>query len=303
MRPKRHIAIVGAGKVGTAVGVLLSRAGYEIAALSSRRQAHADAAAALTGGRALLDPVEAARLGDVIFITTPDDALADVCAEIADGGGFSPEDAVFHMSGAATTDVLGPARRAGARVGSIHPMQSFADPDGAIDQLPGSVFGVTAEPEALPVALEIVEALGGTPARITDEQKALYHAAACIVSNYTVALADAAEELYSAIGVDADLARRAYGPLLAGTQSNLARRGPSDALTGPIARGDASTVRRHLEALESAGIDTGLYRILGARTVAIARRRDSLSQQKADELLALLENEGPQELRCRGGGT
>jgi len=250
-----RVAIIGAGKVGTAVAVLLSRAGHEIAALSSRRQAHADSAAALTGGRALIDPVEAARLGEVIFITTPDDTLGEVCAGIAGGAGFLPGDTVFHMSGAVATDVLEPARRAGAGVGSIHPMQSFADATGAIDQLPGSVFGVTAEPEALPVALEMVEALGGTAVQITDEQKALYHAAACIVSNYAVTLADMAEELYEAIGVDAELARRAYGPLLAGTQSNLARKGPTEALTGPIARGDSSTVRNHLKALEKAGFD------------------------------------------------
>lgn len=287
--------------MGTAVGVLLARAGYDIVALSSRRQAHADAAAALTGGRPVLDMVEAARLGNVIFLTTADDALETVCRQIADGGGFEPGDTVFHMSGALATDVLDAARRAGASVGSIHPMQSFADVNGAIHQLPGSVFGVTADPEAMPAALEMVEALKGTVMPITEEQKILYHTAACIVSNYLVTLADLAEELYEAIGVDVDLARKAYVPLVAGTQGNLARRGPADALTGPIVRGDVSTVRKHLDALATAGLDTSLYRALGIRTVEIARRRGSISEEKSQDLLAVLDAEKPNEHAGQGG--
>lgn len=285
------VSIIGAGKVGTAVGVLLSRAEYQLAAFSSRNQAHADAAASLTGARATLDATEAAQEGSIIFITTPDDVIEQVCAQIAAGGGFSPGDTVFHMSGAAANDVLEPARRAGASVGSIHPIQSFADVDGAIDALAGSVFGVTADDNALAVARDIVEALGGTVAQIAEDQKRLYHAAACIASNYMVVLADYAEELYRTIGIDADTARKAYLPLIEGTRANIARKGPADALTGPIARADISTVRDHLTAMAAAGLDSSPYRMLGGRAAEIARRRGSLSEAGFEKIVAVLREE------------
>lgn len=284
----RTVSIVGAGKVGTAIGVLLVRAGYEVGSVWSRTPAHAEEAARLTGAKATAGAADAARSADLVFITTSDDAIAEVCREVAEGGGFSSEDVVFHMSGALGNDVLEPARAAGAQVGSIHPMQSFADVEGALEQLPGAVFGITADGEALRVARQIVDALGGEPVNISPQQKILYHAAACIVSNYLVTLADYAEELYRAIDVDPAVARRAYAPLIHGTETNIARRGPGPALTGPIVRGDVEVVRRHLARMADSGIDSSLYRLLGARATAIARRRGAIADDVADRLLAVL---------------
>ncbi|RJQ56307.1 MAG: DUF2520 domain-containing protein [Actinobacteria bacterium] len=282
------VSIIGAGKVGTAMGLLLAKSGYSIKGVSCRTEPHAVAVARRLSARAANGPAEAASLGDLILVTTPDDAVARVVADIAAAGGFSTGDVVFHMSGVLPVEVLEPARKAGAEVGCIHPMQSFADVEGAIEQLQGSVFGVTAAGRARVVALEVVEAVGGEAIDIEDRQKTLYHAAACVVSNYLVTLADYAEEIYRAIEVEPVAARRAYAPLIRGTAKNLLEKGPAEALTGPIVRGDVETVRAHLKKLTDSGIDTSVYRLLGARTVALAQRRGALAHETADKLLALL---------------
>lgn len=286
---QRNVAIIGAGKVGSAIGVLLARSGYDIRAVSSGTHAGAQAAAERIGTRALDDPAEAARHARLIFVTTPDDVIGCVCEQLVAGGGIASGDFVFHMSGAVTNDVLEPAREAGAQVGSIHPMQSFADVDDAMVQLAGSVFGVTAEGDAVRVAREIVDALGGEAVAVAEGQKVLYHAAACVISNYLVVLADQAEELYRIIGVDPEEARRAYVPLAEGTLANIARCGPTHALTGPIMRGDVETVASHMRAMRDVGLNASLYCSLGRHAVAIAQRRGALSDARAAQLTATLD--------------
>ncbi len=283
-----RISIIGAGKVGQAMGILLQRAGYEITAVCCRTKEHTNAAARRLGTRGMLDPVQAALSGNLILITTPDDEVAAAAERIARGGGFSPGDLVFHVSGALSVGTLKPAGDAGADTACLHPMQSFAGVEGATEHIPGSVFGVTGRGRARQAAQELVEALGGEAMDIEDPQKVLYHAAACIVSNYLVTLADYAEELYRTIDVDPAMARKAYVPLVEGTAKNLLEKGPDQALTGPIVRGDLRTVHAHLEALVNAGIDTGLYRTLGTRTVALAQRRGAIDHLTADKLMALL---------------
>lgn len=291
-----RVSVIGAGKVGTAIGLLLKRAGYEVAAVACKTKDHASEAARRLGARPFLDPAEAASVGNLILITTPDGSVSSVATEIAAGGGFSPGDVVLHTSGALSVNALSAASEQGAKVGCLHPMQSFADVEGAIEQLPDSVFGVTAKGDARTVAAELVEAIGGETVDIDDRQKVLYHAAACIVSNYLVTLADYAEELYDAIGVVPATARKAYLPLVRGTAKNLLEKGPAEALTGPIVRGDVQTVRAHLKRMTDSGIDTSIYRILGARAVALAQRRGALEHETVDRLLALLY--GDEDDRC-----
>jgi predicted short-subunit dehydrogenase-like oxidoreductase (DUF2520 family) len=293
---ERPVSIIGAGIVGTAMGKLLESRGYEIAAVAARTQTSLDRASSYLDAHATNDVAEAARLGDIIFITTSDDYVQAACEDIAARGGFTVDDFVFHTSGALPLSALGGAKHAGARVGSIHPMQAFATIDGAIDSLPGSVFGVTAEDEALMVASDIVRDLGGEVIVVKDEDKALYHAAACAVSNYLVTLFDYAESLYQVIGVPEDIARQAFMPLLKGTVDNIAKLGPAQALTGPIARGDVGTITRHLEAIDRSAPWAGpIYRELGSYTVKVAMEKGSVDEASARALLETLkrgENHG-----------
>lgn len=284
------IAILGLGKVGTAVGHLLKSAGYRIAAVSDLSAAALEKGMAFTGGEAFPNPAEAAARATCIIITTMDDAIAAVCAEIVRHGAVEPGDKVIHMSGAGGLDLLAPARAAGAAVGSIHPIQSFADVEGAIRSIPGSTFGITADDALTDWAIAMVKALQGVPFFVPEQDKPLYHAAACMASNYLTALMHMVETVYRTLGLTHDEAVRAFWPLVKGTMSNIETKGAVGALTGPIARGDAGTIEKHLQAFRAAL--PGLlepYCALGLITVEIALEKKTLSPDRAESIKKLLK--------------
>ncbi len=284
-----RIAFIGLGKVGTAMAVLLCRAGYRLAALYDVSPEARERAASATGAPVAGGAADAASRGDIVFITTGDDRILAVCREIADGGGFRPGQTVVHMSGAGGLDLLEPAREAGAFRASIHPMQAFADSAMALENLPGSVFGVTADEPAREWAVRIVQNLGGTPFFVDGENKALYHAAACMASNYLVTLIRQVEAVYESIGMDREDAVRAVWPLIGGTLRNIETMGTVRALTGPIVRGDTGTIEKHLAAFrEKLPHLLETYRILGKQTVKLAREKGTLSLEQAKQLNSIL---------------
>ncbi|MGV8084127.1 MAG: Rossmann-like and DUF2520 domain-containing protein [Coriobacteriia bacterium] len=285
----RSVAILGAGKVGRAVGQLLRRAGLPIAAVTARSAESALAAARSIGGEtaALTDNAAAARLADIVLITANDDAIASVVAEVARGGAFRPGQLVAHMSGALPLAVLAPAAVAGALVGCAHPLQAFATAKDAAEKIPGSVFGVTAGPGAEELLGALVAVLGGEAVPVADDAKATYHAAAVMASNYLVAVEDLAVQTLMASGFDEASALRALQPLIDGTVANVRAHGTTLALTGPIVRGDVDTVRSHISTLaELPGDALSLYRALGLHALEIAIRRGTLTP---DAIAALRE--------------
>jgi predicted short-subunit dehydrogenase-like oxidoreductase (DUF2520 family) len=286
---ERKITIIGAGIVGTAIGHLLRRKGYCIVAVAGRSMKSLKKAQAYTGGMVMTDVAEAAKAADTIFLTTNDDQIKDVCLQIAERDGFQKGDAVFHMSGALSTEILRPARDAGAGIGCIHPLQSFADIEGAIENLPGSTFGLTAEESLLPLARQLVEALNGEAILIEDKDKPVYHAGACIACNYLVALVHYTQELYRVLGIQPETAIKALWPLITGTLANIERKGTAAALTGPIARGDLGTIKRHLEALGSISPgEADLYRELGKYTIKVARQKGGINQKQEESMKRIL---------------
>jgi predicted short-subunit dehydrogenase-like oxidoreductase (DUF2520 family) len=285
----RLISIIGAGIVGTAIGEALEARGFKIAAVSARSQASLERAGAHLSARVTSDSVDAAKSGDIIFITTPDDSVSQACEDIAANGGFDSNDTVFHMSGALGLNALGGALHYGAKIGSIHPMQTFSDIETAVDSLPGSVFGITAEGETLTLAEEIVSVLGGESFLIRDEDKPIYHAAACVVSNYLVSLVHFGEQLYGDIGIPKETAKKAFMPLIRATVENIGKKGTTPSLTGPIARGDADTIRRHLAAMEKTSPwAVSLYRELGAYTIKVAVEKDGINREQAAVISSIL---------------
>ena len=281
---KENIAIIGLGRTGTAIGYLLRRAGYPVVAVASRSQTSLLNRISYTGGTAFTADAnaEAASLATCIFITTPDDTIAAVCREIVQKGGISLGDKVVHMSGAGGLDLLECARGAGAKVASIHPLQSFADVEGAIRNIPSSTFGITADDELREWSAGIVRQLGGIPVEVPEAIKPLYHAAACIASNYLTTLIHTVEEIYLALGLSREEAIRAFWPLVSGTLKNIETKGSVQALTGPISRGDAGTVEQHIRVLSETLPDyLPAYCALGLLTVALALKRKSLSPEHA----------------------
>ena len=293
---KDSIAILGPGKVGTAVGYLLRSAGYEIVAVAGRSLANLKQCITYTGGRACTNFSEAASLADCIMITTSDDAIPSVCYEISQSEAIRPGKKVVHMSGAGGLFLLAPATEAGAHVASIHPLQCFASVEGAIDSIPGSTFGITADKEIQDWSEQMVCDLRGTPLTIADEDKPLYHAAACLASNYLTTLIHCVEAIYESLGMTPTEAARAFGPLVRGTLQNIEKNGTTQALTGPISRGDVGTVAKHLKALQ-ANFPTllPLYCILGQETISLGLKKNTLDTDKAEIIKKLLKGDAEHE--------
>jgi predicted short-subunit dehydrogenase-like oxidoreductase (DUF2520 family) len=291
-RPAEKVVVLGAGKVGSAVAILLAETGLEIAAVTTRSADTAAAAAARTRTTAGTDNTAAAALGDIVLVTTNDDAIARVVAEVASAGGFRAGQLVVHMSGALPLAVLAPAAEAGALIGCAHPLQSFATAEDAVRMVPGSVFGVTAGEGARERIEALVGLLGGESVLVADADKPLYHAAAVMASNYLVAVEDSAVRLLMSAGFDEASAHKALRPLAEGTLGNVGRLGTTAALTGPIVRGDVDTVRGHLEELGAlSGDELALYRALGRHTLQIATRRGTLTAEQTAALAEMLAEE------------
>ncbi|MDX9821286.1 MAG: DUF2520 domain-containing protein [Syntrophales bacterium] len=264
-------AFIGLGKVGTALACSLHDAGYAIRAVHDPRPDAMERAARHTGARRCGTAEEAAGFAEMVFLSTPDDRIEEVCRRLADAGAVCSGKRVLHLSGACGLDLLAPARRCGAVTGCIHPLQSFPDVDAALRSLPGSAFGLTVEDALKEEATALIAALGGFPMDISDSDKPLYHAAACIASNYLVTLIDAVRRICESFGLSGEEAIRAFWPLITGTLRNIETNGTVASLSGPIERGDAGTVERHLEAMARCCPDLlPLYRHLGLLTADVA---------------------------------
>jgi predicted short-subunit dehydrogenase-like oxidoreductase (DUF2520 family) len=238
---------VGAGRVGTALGVLLLEGGHHVVAASGGEASRARVDRFLPGLR-LVSEAEAAAAGSIVIFAVPDDAIAPTCLAVA--ASLRPDQSVMHVSGSASLKALAPAREIGARTLSVHPLQTFPGVVGAIERLPGSAMAVTAEDEeGYALGERLARDVGGRPFRLPDDRKALYHAAAVFCSNYLLVVEGIAERLFQASGIENPVAL--FAPLAEATLDNVLRFGPSNALTGPVARGDAGTVQRNLETLRA----------------------------------------------------
>lgn len=286
----KTISIIGAGVVGSAVGHLLRLQGYTIKGVVARSLEKAERSARfIGGGEPGTDPVAAARGADWVFITTPDRAIKDTCETISAGGGFGDGALAIHLSGALSSRVLASAGRRGARVVSLHPMQSLASVEQAVKDLPGSYFSMEGDPEAMADGRAIVEALGGILVVIPSDQKALYHAGAAVASNYLVTVVDFAVKIFESLGLRREEAIKAIFPLIRGTVNNIERVGVPDALTGPIARGDVQTVEEHIAVLTKTmpGM-VRLYTELGKHAVSVGLAKGTLERADGDKLMELL---------------
>ncbi|MBI2328874.1 MAG: DUF2520 domain-containing protein [Chloroflexi bacterium] len=286
------LGFIGAGTVGTALASRLSRRGYRVMAVSSRSRTSAEKLAqAISGCRAVDGNQAVADAAELIFITTPDDTIAPVVSSIKWHRGQS----VVHCSGADSTDILEPARKLGARVGAFHPLQTFASAEQAIDNIAGSTFAIEAEEPLLSTLKEMALALEGHWIGLKASDKVLYHAAAVIACNYIVTLIKLATDLWQTFNVPRSQATKALMPLLRGTLNNIDNVGIPQCLTGPIARGDSGTIKKHLNALQKvAPALLSTYRELGLQTIPVALAKGRIGQQQAEELETILKQSAPE---------
>jgi len=280
------LGFIGAGTVGTALAVRLNSKGYQVVAASSRSQTSArNLAEVIRGCRAFNNNQGVADVSELVFITTPDDAIASVVSQIQWHVGQS----VVHCSGADSTDTLEPAKKLGAQVGVFHPLQTFASAKQAIENMPGSTFALEAEEPLLSTLKDMATALDGHWVELKASDKVIYHAAAVIACNYLVTLVKLANDLWETFNIPSNQATQALLPLLRGTINNIDNVGMPQCLTGPIARGDTGTINKHLDALQKkAPALLSTYRELGLQTIPIALAKGKINQHQAGELEAVL---------------
>jgi predicted short-subunit dehydrogenase-like oxidoreductase (DUF2520 family) len=274
------INIIGAGRLGTALSLALSSCGHLIQAIVSRRESHARKAVQLIGdahARALpftqLDQLPPA---SIIFITTPDDVIASVAAQLASSlkqDQDKKQTTVLHASGALSSEVLSVLRARGFRTGSMHPLVSVSEPRAGAQSLSGAFYCVEGERAAVASARGIVRDLGGESFSLKARDKALYHAAAVMASGHMVALFDIAAGMLARCGLSERRARAVLMPLVRSTVDNLTRNEPARALTGTFARADTATVLRHLDTLKGPDLRDALnvYILLGQHSLQLAR--------------------------------
>jgi predicted short-subunit dehydrogenase-like oxidoreductase (DUF2520 family) len=281
-----ELGFIGAGTVATALAVRLSERGYRVAAVASRSRGSAEKLASRVGQVEVCDAMgDVARKAELVFITTPDDVIASVAEQVD----WPSQIRVLHCSGAHSLDLLKPAIEKGAVAGAFHPLQTFASVDHAVDSIPGSTFGVEAEEPLLSDLMQMGAALEGRCVVLRGSDKVLYHAAAVLACNYMVTLTKLATDLWQSFGVSAAEATEALLPLIQGTVDNLENVGLPDCLTGPVARGDLGTIRKHLLALEARSPELlSVYRELGRQTLPIALAKGSVGEQRAREVEEVL---------------
>ncbi len=281
------VGFVGAGTVGTALAVRLSQGGYQVVAVSSRSHSSSEKLAeSVPDCRAVENNQAVADTAELVFITTPDDAIGPVTAGIQWHAGQD----VVHCSGADSTATLEPARKLGANVGAFHPLQTFASVKEAVENIAGSTFAVEAEEPLLSTLKDMATTLDGNWIELKASDKVIYHAAAVIACNYLVALVKLATDLWQTFDVPPEQATKALLPLLRGTINNIDNIGIPQCLTGPIARGDIGTITKHITALqEAAPAVLSTYCELGRQAIPIAIAKGKINQQQADELQAILK--------------
>lgn len=276
------VGIIGGGKVGACLAEYLKAAGQLGAITGSSAEHSKELSEKFTV--TYCDNNKLVELTDVILITVPDRSIGEVAQAIAKSNILLQKKIFLHCSGSLGLEPLACLKDCGALVGSLHPLQSFAG--GAAD-LKGVYMAVDGDTAALTAAEQLVRIFGGVSFKVPAAERAAYHAAACICSNYAVAVEALAQKLMSRWTGSDEAAWQALLPLFKGTAANLlGTKNPGAVLTGPIARGDAATVAKHLEVLPSEL--KHVYCSLGLAAVQLALANGTIDWQTKQQLEVLL---------------
>ncbi|MGN6105699.1 MAG: DUF2520 domain-containing protein [Kofleriaceae bacterium] len=285
--------VVGAGPVATALAGALRLGGVPVLGLWARRAPQARAAGSSAGVAAFSSaPPDILLETEVIVLAVRDQVIGDVAQMLLGTGLVNKKHVLLHCAGAASAqELLGGVADQVAGIGTLHPLSAIADGKAAMRTLKGTVFGVEGDEVGRDAATRLVGALNGVVLALDGSQMAAYHAAAALASNYVVAAIDAAAAVLSSAGVAPERAAQALVPLAEGALRNVSTRGTTAGLTGPVRRGDAETIQRHLEAVRARPELAEIYRALARRAVEIAGRidgRDAPDRAGLDAIRTLL---------------
>jgi predicted short-subunit dehydrogenase-like oxidoreductase (DUF2520 family) len=282
------IGIIGAGKVGIALGHVLQNKGFAVVAVASRREASLELARKYIGGNCTYttDVSEVAQYADVIGVTTQDREIHIVAHDIFRKTAGLEQKLFFHTSGAHAADELSPLDQKGAILGSLHPLQTFPDVNSGIVALPRTYIFIEGDEKGLPLLDLLASTIGLRAVRIESKNKVLYHLSAVFVCNLLCALMQAGEGIMNRIGIELT----PFFPIIETTLRNIENKGPLHSLTGPVVRGDADTVASHLEAIKGMGLHESVYRILSQVALEMAAERKTLKPEDIEKLARILKN-------------
>lgn len=273
------VGFIGAGKIGTGLGILLSHSSIKVSGYLSRNVNSSLNASSLTNSAAFSKYEDIINASDVIIISTKDDCIKSIVEEILKHKSIINNKIFVHLSGSISIDVLKPLKKYGHTM-VIHPIQTCPSIEAAVSLLPESYFTIEGDDIAVNVGISITKAIGAKPIVINGINKPLYHAACVIASNYLVTLVKAANELLKASGFPFDKHPDLLLPLINGTLKNISERGCDASLSGPIARCDIETVKKHVENINDDEI-LKLYKAMGNTTIRLFK---GSSDEKISEL-------------------
>ena len=287
----KTLNIIGSGRVGRACGRMWAQAGvFEIQDVLTRSQQSAGEGVKFIGAGHAVAQLSEMRPADVWMIATRDDAIVPSCLTLAASGKLTPDDVVFHVSGATPSSALQPVAERGALTASVHPIKTFTDTELAVQTFPGTYCGAEGHPGALRVLKPAFEKIGAQVFDITPELKPIYHAGGVFSCNYLAALIEAALRAHEKAGIPRAASLKALEPMVRETVDAIFAKGPARALTGPISRGDVATVKHQLAMVEGWDPEMGaLYRGLGLITVTLAESDGRIDAARAANLRAVLD--------------
>jgi predicted short-subunit dehydrogenase-like oxidoreductase (DUF2520 family) len=286
------VGVIGPGRAGVGLALALSGARFDVR-LHGRSEKPVPTPLTLTVGPENEPPAWIAQAG-VVILAVRDDEIRSLAESLARAGAVHADHVVLHLSGAQGQEALGPLVGSRAALGSLHPLQTISDPEHAAERLKGAWAAVEGMPRAVQAAEGLAQALGMRPFQIPSKAKPIYHASAVFASNYFVVVEAVAQRLLRHAGLSEADAWQALRPLVEGTLENLSRQPPIAALTGPVARGDAATIRRHIESLTRD--DALLYRALGRAALELAQKR-GMDEATAVQVAAALATDLPPVIR------
>ncbi|MCC9174140.1 Rossmann-like and DUF2520 domain-containing protein [Arthrobacter sp. zg-Y179] len=288
-RGRLGVGVIGAGRVGAVLGAALRAAEHAVVGVSAVSDASRERAENLLPGVPILEIPDIVERSELVLLAVPDDALGPLVAGLAKTGAWQAGQLVAHTSGRFGTEILAPARAAGAIPLALHPAMTFTGMSLDLTRLADCSFGISAPAAVLPIAQALVVEMGAEPVVIDEADRVLYHAALAHASNHLVTLASQSTQLLAGLGVEHP--DRLLGPLMRASLENALASGEG-ALTGPVARGDVGTVSAHTRALAEAGTEDlrAAYAALSAATASRAVDRGLLTPQQGEAILAALRD-------------
>lgn len=282
--------IIGCGTVGKVVGRLFHQGGlFEIQDILNRSLDSGRQATAFIGAGRPISSLEGMRPADLFLIAASDDAITGCAEALAAAGLVGPGTVVCHLSGALPSAILSAVRARGGEAASVHPVKSFANPAASAADFAGTWCGIEGDPGAAALLGGAFAAIGGSIFPVDPHFKSVYHAGSVLVCNYLTSLLEVGVRAYGKGGLPRETALQVMEPLVRGTLDNIFRIGTVQALTGPIARGDAAVVSSQLAALDGWDREVALiYRALGRVALDLSRRRGVASDESLEALDALL---------------